>query len=404
LFFQNGGGACYIVSVGKYGDDLHPGKMIAGINALLKEQEPTIVVIPEAVHLKKAECAAVQQAVLVHCGLNMRNRFAIMDVYDGYMDRQDPAGDCITAFRDSLGTDFLDFAAAYYPWVNTSVVKDNDLDFTRIINIDKLAALLTLELAPILTTANPSASVKVKIDQLNATLAGLGTDWSKEPDAAQKIEQLNKTLIAISSAYPKVLRAMQKKLNVLPPSSSMAGVYTMADSTRGVWKAPTNFSLNGVISPAVNITNEDQEDLNVTTQGKSINAIRSFTGEGVLVWGARTLDGNSPDWRYINARRTIIMIRESVWNASKAHVFEPNVANTWVTLKSMIRNFLTGIWKRGGLAGTNPDEAFSVFIGLGDTMTANDILKGIMRISVLVAISRPAEFIEITFEQQMQKS
>ncbi|HWX02303.1 phage tail sheath family protein, partial [Collimonas sp.] len=230
------------------------------------------------------------------------------------------------------------------------------------------------------------------------------TDWSKEPDADQKITQLNQTLVAVSPLYSQILLAVQKKLNLLPPSAGMAGIYTMIDNTRGVWKAPANVSLNGVVSPAVNITHDDQEDLNVTTQGKSINAIRSFIGEGVLVWGARTLDGNSLDWRYINVRRTMIMIEESVKQASKAYVFEPNVANTWVTVKSMIRNFLTSVWKRGGLAGASPDDAFSVFVGLGETMTADDILEGLLKVSVLVAVSRPAEFIEITFEQQMQKS
>ena len=74
------------------------------------------------------------------------------------------------------------------------------------------------------------------------------------------------------------------------------------------------------------------------------------------------------------------------------------------TIKSMISNFLNGIWKRGGLAGAVPDDAFSVHVGLGETMTPDDILEGIMRITVLVAVSRPAEFIEITFQQQMQKS
>ena len=70
----------------------------------------------------------------------------------------------------------------------------------------------------------------------------------------------------------------------------------------------------------------------------------------------------------------------------------------------MISNFLNGIWKRGGLAGSNPDDAYSVHVGLGETMTPEDVLEGIMRVTVLVAISRPAEFIEITFQQQMQKS
>ena len=176
------------------------------------------------------------------------------------------------------------------------------------------------------------------------------------------------------------------------------------DNSRGVWKAPANVSLNSVISPAINITHGDQEDLNVTPQGKSINAIRTFVGEGTLVWGARTLDGNSLDWRYVNVRRTMIMLEESIRLATKALVFEPNVALTWVSIKSQITNFLTGIWKRGGLAGTSPGDAFGVFVGLGETMTPEDILEGILRVTVLVALSRPAEFIEITFQQQMQKS
>jgi hypothetical protein len=89
----------------------------------------------------------------------------------------------------------------------------------------------------------------------------------------------------------------------------MAGIYTMVDNARGVWKAPANVCLNSVDSPAVLISSAQQEDLNVTPQGKSINAIRSFTGEGTLDWGGRTLDGNSLDWRYINVRPAMIIMR-----------------------------------------------------------------------------------------------
>ncbi len=159
-----------------------------------------------------------------------------------------------------------------------------------------------------------------------------------------------------------------------------------------------------MVTPSVSISHDDQEELNVTLYGKSINAIRSFIGEGVLVWGARTLDGNSNDWRYINVRRTMIMLEQSVKAAAKAFVFEPNDANTWTTIKSMIDNFLYLQWKQGALVGAKPDDAYNVFVGLGATMTGDDVLNGIMRITVLVAISRPAEFIEITFQQQMQKS
>jgi hypothetical protein len=201
-----------------------------------------------------------------------------------------------------------------------------------------------------------------------------------------------------------IFAEMAIRLNLLPPSAAVAGIYAMVDSSRGVWKAPANVSLNGVISPAVNLSHEEQEELNVSVQGKSINAIRSFVGQGVLVWGARTLDGNSQDWRYINVRRTMIMLEESCRLALGAMVFEPNEVGTWAAIKGMLQNFLTGIWKRGGLAGAAPDDAFSVHVGLGETMTAQDILDGVLRVTVLVAITRPAEFIAITFMQQMQKS
>lgn len=215
----------------------------------------------------------------------------------------------------------------------------------------------------------------------------------------------HQSLKATSPTYNNILEEIRAKLNELPPSAAMAGLYTAVDSSRGVWKSPANVSVSMVNAPSVNISSEQQEDLNVdVVAGKSINVIRSFPGIGTLVWGARTLDGNSQDWRYINVRRTLIMIEQSLKLATRSYVFEPNDANTWITVKSMMSNFLTNLWKQGALAGAVPEQAFDVQIGLGSTMTANDILDGKMLITVKVAIVRPAEFIVITFQQQMQQS
>lgn len=425
LFYQNGGGPCYVVSVGSYADELKQETLTAGIDMLVKEQEPTMVVIPDAVRLKQEECTAVQQYMLNHCGNVMKNRFAVLDVYHGERSRQDPNGDPVATFRDSLGINFLNFGAAYYPWVNTTITSASNLNYENLSDAARgsLHDLLHAELGI-------DSLSKEKAEQMTAIIGGVKPDhdWTQDAkypqqpadptkklsDSALKAMQdnfvlqsklmLHKSLVALSPNYNMILTEIANVLNLLPPAAAMAGVYTMVDNNRGVWKAPANVSLNSVTSPTVNITHGDQEDLNVTPQGKSINAIRPFVGEGTLVWGARTLDGNSLDWRYINVRRTMIMLEESIRLASKAYVFEPNVANTWVTIKSMIRNFLTGIWKKGGLAGAVPDDAFAVFCGLGETMTPEDILEGILRVTVLVAISRPAEFIEITFQQQMQKS
>lgn len=413
LFYQNGGGPCYIVSVGNYADDIEADKLMAGIELLIKEQEPTMVVIPDAVLLKEPDCITVQQAILSHCGGKMKNRVAILDIWGGYRDRKDPSGDCIENFRGALGINYLDFAAAYYPWVNTTIVQDKELSYDNFSNKDVLQAILKSELnlpdaPPAIEATDPPAvkGQKGKILQQADAIGKIASDWSdvKADEVADNKTLLNKTLAAMSPIYNTILLEMKNRINLLPPGAAMAGIYTMVDNNHGVWKAPANVSMNSVIAPAVNISYEEQEDLNVTTQGKSINAIRTFIGEGTLVWGARTLDGNSLDWRYINVRRTMLMLEESIKLATKTYVFENNVATTWVVVKSMISNFLTNIWKRGGLAGSSPEDAFAVFCGLNETMTPVDILEGIMRVTVLVALVRPAEFIEITFQQQMQKS
>jgi len=383
LFFQNGGGRCYVVSVGGYEDALELGRFQEGLKRLKKEQEPTMVVMPDAVLMDGQACITLQQAALKHCGTDMKSRVAILDIHGGYRARDDDP-DPVAAFRNSLGVNDLDFAAAYYPWLDTTIVQESDLGIENLDDAGRGALGTLLEAEEV-------------AEDLRTMLAA-------ESLAAEDVRVLDKALVVNSGGFKEIVKQIQADANRLPPSGAMAGIYTMVDNARGVWKAPANVSLNAVVKPSVHVSHEEQQDLNVTPQGKSVNAIRTFIGEGTLVWGARTLDGNSLDWRYVSVRRTMIMLEQSIKLATKAYVFEPNDANTWVTIKSMIRNFLTGIWKRGGLAGASPTDAFSVHVGLGETMTSEDILEGILRVTVLVAVTRPAEFIEITFEQQMQKS
>ena len=191
----------------------------------------------------------------------------------------------------------------------------------------------------------------------------------------------------------------------LPPSSAMAGIYARVDEDRGVWKAPANVSLNYVIEPSLKISHEDQQQLNVDENGgKSVNAIRTFVGKGNLVWGARTLAGNDNEWRYISVRRFFNMAEESIKKATEQFVFEPNDKNTWVRVKAMIDNFLTTQWRAGALAGPTPEKAFYVSVGLGETMTAQDILEGNMIIEIGMAVVRPAEFIILKFSHKMQEA
>jgi len=160
-----------------------------------------------------------------------------------------------------------------------------------------------------------------------------------------------------------------------------------------------------VIGPVVKITNDQQEGLNVDpTGGKSVNAIRAFTGKGTLVWGARTLAGNDNEWRYVPVRRLFSMIEESSRKSTAFAVFEPNDLTTWLKVKGMIESFLYGLWEQGALAGSTPDAAYFVNVGLGKTMTAQDVLEGRMIVEIGAAAVRPAEFIILRFMHKLQQA
>jgi len=205
--------------------------------------------------------------------------------------------------------------------------------------------------------------------------------------------------------YSKILSELNNKVTLLPPSGAIAGIYASVDNDRGVWKAPANVSINSVNGVSEIINDADQENMNVDpTAGKSINAIRSFTGKGILVWGARTLAGNDNEWRYVSVRRFFSFVEESCKKATGWAVFEPNDANTWAKIRGQIDNFLNNLWREGALAGAKPEQAYYVNVGLGLTMTAQDILEGRLIIEIGMAAVRPAEFIILRFSHKLQES
>lgn len=449
LFFANGGSTCYVVSVGKYSKEnplINANNLIAGIKPLELVREITMVVIPEAVNIKEEkQYKNIQTEMLKHCGDTMKNRFALLDIYPKAKDTT-TIEEQVNVFWDGVGSSYLSYGAAYFPWLNTSVLSERDLNgelFSWDVSVHNNVSKITEDPNfSNIVNAYYSDIIKLTVDEKDKTVNGVTFKFNeeikdgevkkdgmllytiseyKEEKEEGKEDIISKTFTvnwptpknknefytALSSASPLFKQAIKtrlKQLNLLPPSAAMAGIYTMVDRSRGVWKAPANVTLNYVNSVTEDIDDDAQANLNAPMNGKAVNVIRAFRGEGIKVWGARTLDGNSLDWRYINVRRTMLFLEESIRNAARAYVFEPNDAGTWINMKCMIENFLRSVWKRGGLAGTTPEDAFEVHIGLGDTMTGEDILEGIMRITVLVAITHPAEFIEITFQQQMQKS
>lgn len=531
MFFANGGGECYIVSVGSYDEEITMDKLNGGLAALEKEDHPTILVCPDAMLLKKKDQAySVQQAMLMQCN-KLQDRVAVLDVYDGHIDRRKE--DVVLDFRNGIGVNHLKYGAAYYPWIQTTL--SNDFGFENIVLKDKDGKDINIEdlvddPTAIKNVKQAIADLKLISDYVNnplgnnkslndtffkvddkirgkkdelvhygktikaliqsvidlkgkgisnalieneirqkqtfssalATVARSLTAFSLgsginvvdvkkdfpdfdlagvEPAAAYKglddatlvnkgrgalksiFEAMVDVLVSIKAdtrsikenfdkmvydtnvLYKSIVNEVQKHAALLPPSGAMAGIYAQVDGNRGVWKAPANVSLSSVSSPWVKIDNDQQEDLNVDVNaGKSINAIRAFTGKGTLVWGARTLAGNDNEWRYISVRRFFNMVEKSVKLSTNWAVFESNDATTWIRVKAMIENYLTNLWQAGALAGASPDQAFFVNIGLGSTMSAVDILEGRMNVEIGMAVVRPAEFIILKFSHKLQES
>ena len=361
LYFDNGGGPCYILSVGGYGA-IAVKALKDGLALIGKVDEPTLIVFPEAQYLSDiGDYKDLHDEALQQCAL-LQDRLVIMDLHSGdagsMNDSSTDIGKAVGKFRDSGSvTTNLKYGAVYAPNIQTSIDFNYDPAKTNVHNDD-------------------------------------GNDYFVSALQAKDDQAYNLVTAAISALPCN-----------LPPAGAIAGVYAAVDSARGVWKAPANVSVSDANQPTIPITNVDQDGMNVDpTAGKSVNAIRAFTGLGTLVWGARTLAGNDNEWRYINVRRFCIFAEESIRKACQQFVFEPNDGNTWVKVQGMIENFLNTQWRQGALMGSKPADAYSVSIGLGKTMTALDVLEGRMIVVVGLCPVRPAEFIVLRFVQTMPVS
>lgn len=343
-YFLNGGGPCYVISVGKLSDPITTKVFTDGLEELERHDEPTLICCPEATSLNSKAYGTVASAMRQQCA-NLQDRFALLDTPKGIDATQTAT---LEAYRTDLGDNDLTYGASYFP---------------------HLATVMTYAFDPANTSYN---------GETLADLAGGDANYQ--------------VALNLINSWPVVL----------PPSVLVAGVCAKVDQERGVWNAPANVSLTGVTKPVTGVSDAQQALLNVDpTSGKSINAIRTFSGRGTLVWGARTLAGNSNEWRYIPVRRLFITVEESVAKACNQFVFAGNDATTWVNVSSMISSYLQGLWQEGGLQGATPEEAFFVRVGLGTTMTEQDILEGRMNVEVGLAAVRPAEFIILTFSHKV---
>ncbi|MFI9550372.1 phage tail sheath family protein [Nonomuraea endophytica] len=186
-----------------------------------------------------------------------------------------------------------------------------------------------------------------------------------------------------------------RRVVTVPPSGFVAGVFARTDRERGVHKAPANERVRGIVGLAQDYTQRRQDLLNPA----GVNLIRAFPGRGIRVWGART-SSDDTQWRYVNVRRLFNLIETSVERSTQWVVFEPNTQSTWLRIRVSVENFLDQLWRGGALAGTTPEEAYRVRVGLGETMTEADVDLGLVVTEVAVAPAKPAEFVVFRFSHK----
>jgi uncharacterized protein len=392
MYFGNGGGPCYVCSVADIDStevDL-TANYTRAFTALKTLDEPTLLVCTDLALTNSAvNAATIQNDMLSHCEI-MQDRFAILDVLNAVPGNTTPEN-LISGFRTYVGNTAEQrmHGAAYYPYVLTSLKYVYTEYGSKAVKVTLLASNYTTAANGTVTAVPDDPATTSVNEAITSVVTTLGDAFIKKN---------------FNSIYTTIKNRIRNVRVIMPPSSAIAGVYAMTDRTRNVWKAPANVGLNMVQMPMLNITRDFNDNLNSPDDGKAVNAIRKFTGKGIKVWGGRTLHANDLNWRFVNVRREVTWIEDSIKNALLNMVFEPNNANTWTKAKAMTENFLSLIWRQGGLAGAKAEDAFQVNIGINSTMTPEEVAEGIMILEVVLVPPRPAEVIVLRVSQKLQVS
>ncbi|MFZ5352368.1 MAG: phage tail sheath family protein [Bacillota bacterium] len=249
---------------------------------------------------------------------------------------------------------------------------------------------------PGVTDPNVQLSLVAHCENLKSRFAILDIprDKKKVSDVLNHRNIIDSSYCAMYNPWLQVFDPLDKRNIFIPPSGSIAGIYSRTDSVRGVHKAPANEVVRGCVGLDCQYNKGEQDTLNPN----GVNVIRFFTGQGIRVWGARTCSSNGL-WKYVNVRRLFIFLEESIKRGTSWVVFEPNDEQLWARVHRTIDAFLTRVWRDGALMGTTASEAFYIEIGRS-TMTQDDIDNGRLICVIGIAPVKPAEFVIFRITQK----
>ena len=262
-----------------------------------------------------------------------------------------------------------------------------DSDYQKGLNVINEIDEISILHIPNATTSVVKAAI-AHCENLKDRLLIIDAEQGSDIKSIEPREQYGNTKFA-AFYYPwiKISDPLTGLSKLVPPGGYVAGIFARSDKDHGVHKAPSNEVVQGAIDLEFQISHFEQESLT----SRSVNAIRSFPGRGILVWGARMLSIEN-EWKYVNVRRLVMFIEESISKGTRWAVSEPNDEPLWVQVRATITEFLLQYWRGGALAGRKPEEAFFVKCDR-TTMTQEDIDSGRLICLVGIAPLKPAEFV-----------
>jgi hypothetical protein len=174
---------------------------------------------------------------------------------------------------------------------------------------------------------------------------------------------------------------------LVPTSGAVAGLCAREDP----WKAPAG---RGAVLHVEGLSTKLGSAEVEALAAAGANCLRTVRGD-VVVCGARTLAGSATEaseWRYVNVRRLLLFLEESIDEGLSWAAFEPNDELLWRKVRTAVEGFLVQAWRAGALVGEKLEEACFVRCDR-TTMTQDDIDAGRLILLVGFAAVRPAEFV-----------
>lgn len=257
-------------------------------------------------------------------------------------------------------------------------------------------SVVSVMAVPGITDPNVLMTLIAHCENLTSRFAilDLPRDCTKIDDITNIRNMFDSQYAAIYHPWLEVNDPLDKKNIYIPPSGTIAGIYARTDNTHGVQKAPANEVVRSCVGLRTPYNKGEQDILNPM----GVNLIRAFPGQGIRVWGARTISSD-PSWKYVNVRRLFIYIEESIRANTNWVVFESNTPELWDRVKNTIEGFLLTLWSNGALAGNSASEAYFCEIG-PSTMTQDDIENGRLICVIGAAPVKPAEFVIFRLTQK----